>query len=156
MERGIDLIIWAVLLLLLFGANLIKTFLKWRAGQRKEARKPVADRERHTFMEELKKTLKKMMPQQEGPEIIVEEAPPEWEEEYVEGEAVPPYPPVPKSPVKDEGRVTLTPLDTVLSFRERKKVSLSEMLPKDKLQRAIVMSEILGPPRAKRRTHRLF
>ena len=156
MERGMDLIIWAVLLLLLFGANLIKVFLRWRAGQREETRKPVAEREQHTFMGELKKSLEEIMPQQEEPEIIVEEMPPEWEEEYVKVKAALPPPPGPKVPVKDGGRVTLTPLEAALSFRERKKVSLSEMLPKDKLQRAIVLSEILGPPRAKRRTHRLF
>ncbi len=157
---GGDLTVWAILFLLLFGGSLIKAVIKWRAHKREEAQKPVTERKKFTFRGELKKAFEDMMAQQGEPEIIIEE-----EEE--------PHPRRPKrikvqvttSPTgleaeaeestEEEGRVKLTAY-AVPPKKRRRRLKLSEILPKDDLQRAVVMSEILGPPRAKRRTHRLF
>ncbi len=158
MQTGADLIIWAVLFLLLFGGSLIKAFFKWRAWQRKEAQKPVAERERHPFFEELKKSLKDVMVEGEGPVIVSEEG---GEEPYrfrvrrveVGGEE----PPEPEGlPGAERGfeRVHLGEISRQEDLH--KKVPLSEILPKDDLRRAVVMSEVLGPARSKRRSHRLF
>lgn len=158
MERDMDPIVWAVLFVLLFGGSLIKAFFRWRAGRREEARKPVTERKRHTFMEELKKVLETMMAEEEGPEIVTEERPPQpIRVKRVKVKEEQPIPaPKPKKPVEQK-RLGLTPIIDVHEPKVRPRaVSLSERLPKDDLQRAIVMSEILGPPRSRRRSHRLF
>ncbi len=158
---GGDMTVWAVLFLLLFGGSLIKAIIKWRAHKREEAQKPVTEREQYTFWEELKKSFKDMMAQQEQPEIIIEEE----EEPYLERPkrikvrmTVPPtgLEAEAEQLAEEEGRVKLTAYAKPPPEKRRRKLKLSEILPKDELQRAVVMSEILGPPRAKRRTHRLF
>ncbi len=169
MERGIDLIVWAVLFLLLFGGSLIKAFLRWRVDKREEAKKPVTERKPHTFMKELKKTLEGIMVEKGGPEIITEEEEEEEEEEEphrvrirrvrMEEEEEEPLPsaPEPARPVGRIKRARLAPLSEIHEPKERhRKVPLSEILPKDELKKAIIMSEVLGPPRAKRRSYRLF
>ena len=156
MQTGGDLIIWAVLFLLLFGGSLIKAFFKWRAWQREDVQRPVAERESHSFFEELKKALKDVMVEGEGPVIVSEE---EGEEPYrfrvrhVEGEE-PPEPEGLPEAERGPGRVQLGEISRQEDLH--KEVPLSEVLPRDDLQRAVVMSEVLGPPRSKRRTHRLF
>lgn len=159
MERGIDLIIWAVLFMLLFGGSLIKAFLKWRAEQRTEAKKPLPERKRHTFMEELRKALEGMMVEGEGPEIVIEEVPQRRRVRRLKVREEPPPPTEPRfeEPAAPKRRVTLTPAAEVPRPKAKPgTVSLSEILPKDELQKAIVMSEVLGPPRSRRRSHRLF
>ncbi|MEE9558697.1 MAG: hypothetical protein V3V94_04340 [Candidatus Brocadiales bacterium] len=157
MQTGGDLIIWAVLFLLLFGGSLIKAFFKWRAWQREEIQKPVAERESHSFFEELKKALKDVMVEGEGPVIVSEE---EGEEPYrfrIERAEMGEEPPEPEGlPEAERGfeRVHLGEISRQEDLH--KKVPLSEVLPRNNLQRAVVMSEVLGPPRSKRRTHRLF
>ncbi len=157
MQTGADLIIWAVLFLLLFGGSLVKAFFKWRAWQRKEAQKPAAERERHSFFEELKKALKDVMVEEEGPVIVSEE---EGEEPYrlrvrraEVGEGPPGLEGLPEAE-RGIGRVHLGEVSRPKDLH--KKVPLSEILPKDDLRRAVVMSEVLGPARSKRRSHRLF
>ncbi len=157
MQTGADLIIWAVLFLLLFGGSLIKAFFKWRAWQREDVQKPVAERESHSFFEELKKALKDVMVEEEGPVIVSEE---ESEEPYrfrvrhVETGEEPPEPEGLPEAERGFERVHLSEVSRPKDLR--KKVPLSELLPRDDLQRAVVMSEVLGPPRSKRRSHRLF
>ncbi len=157
---GGDLTIWAILFLLLFGGSLIKAIIKWRAHKREEAQKPVTERKKYTFRKELKKAFEDMMSQQEEPEIIIEEEEPHPRRPKrikvkvvtpptgLEAEA--------EESIEEEGRVKLTAYAVPPPKKRRRKLKLSEILPKDDLQRAVVMSEILGPPRAKRRTHRLF
>ncbi|OHB94661.1 MAG: hypothetical protein A3I59_09185 [Planctomycetes bacterium RIFCSPLOWO2_02_FULL_50_16] len=158
MERSMDLIIWAVLFLLLFGGSLIKAFFRWRTEQREEARKPVTERKRHTFVEELKKALEGMMVGEEGPEIVTEERPPQHIriKRVKVKEAQPPPAPKPQKPAERRILEPLPIIDVHEPKVRHKVVSLPDRLPKDDLQRAIVMSEILGPPRSKRRSHRLF
>jgi hypothetical protein len=157
MQTGGDLIIWAVLFLLLFGGSLIKAFFKWRAWQREDVQKPVDERESHSFFEELKKALKDVMVEGEGPVIVSEE---EGEEPYrfrVRHVEVGEEPPEPEGLPEAERRIRRASLEEVSEPEDlHKKVPLSEILPRDDLQRAVVMSEVLGPPRSKRRTHRLF
>ncbi|MFQ5862861.1 MAG: hypothetical protein ACE5IC_07030 [Candidatus Brocadiales bacterium] len=156
MERNIDLIIWALLFLLLFGGSIIKAFLRWRVERREEAKKPLTERKRHTFREELKKTLEEMMVKEEGPEIVIEEIPHRKRARRLKVREEPPAP-GPQGPTAPTRRVKLTSLAEPPKPKTRhEKVPLSERLPKDELQKAIVMSEILGPPRSRRRTHRLF
>lgn len=157
MERGIDLIIWAVLFLLLFGGSLIKAFLRWRAEQREEAKKPLLERKRHSFMEELKKTLEGMLTE-EGPEIVIEEVPERRRPKRRRVREEAPIPVAkPEERVVQPKRVRLTPLTEPPKPKTLpRKIPLSEILPEDELHRAIVMSEVLGPPRSRRRSHRLF
>ncbi|MEE9200195.1 MAG: hypothetical protein V3V45_02000 [Candidatus Brocadiales bacterium] len=159
---GGDLTVWAVLFLLLFGGSLIKAIIKWRAHKREEAQKPVTERGQYTFWEELKKSFEDMMAQREQPEIVIEE---EEEEPYLERPkrikvrvTAPPtgLAAEAEQPTEDERRVKLTAYAKPPPGKRHRKLKLSEILPKNELQRAVVMSEILGPPRAKRRTHRLF
>ena len=157
MQTGTDLIIWAVLFLLLFGGSLIKAFFKWRAWQREDVQKPVAERESHSFFEELKKALKDVMVEEEGPVIVSEE---EGEEPYrfrVRHVETGEEPPEPEGLPEAERGFEQVHLGEVSRPKDlHKKVLLSELLPRDDLQRAVVMSEVLGPPRSKRRSHRLF
>ena len=157
MQTGVDLIVWAVLFLLLFGGSLIKAFLKWRVSQREETRKPVAEREPHSFLEELKKALKDVMVEEEGPVIVSEEEreePRRLRMRRVEVSEEPqPVAPEPEAE-RGVGRVSLGEISRQEDLH--KKVPLSEVLPRNNLQRAVVMSEVLGPPRSKRRSHRLF
>ncbi len=161
MQTGVDLIVWAVLFLLLFGGSLIKAFIKWRASQREEAQKPVDEREPHSFLEELKRSLKDVMVEEEGPVIVSEEEreePPRRRIRRFEVSEEPqPVAPEPEAFPEAKRGVRRVSLGRISRQEDlHKKVPLSEVLPKDDLQRAVVMSEVLGPPRSKRRSHRLF
>jgi hypothetical protein len=144
------------LFLLLFGGSLIKAFFKWRAWQRGEAQKPVAERERHSFFEELKKALKDVMVEEGGPVIVSEEGeePYRFRTRRIEVGEEPSGPEGLPEAERGIGRVSLGEISRPEDLH--KKVPLSEILPKDDLQRAVVMSEVLGPARSKRRSHRLF
>jgi hypothetical protein len=152
MERkiDIDLIIWLVFFLLLFGGSLAKWLIR-RFSRKEEAtpqEKPL------TFMEEFKKMLEGMVLEGRPEIVIVGERPPKKRLKHVKAKAPKEVP----SEVKPVLRPTPEQVETKEAIRVVRPpgVPLSEILPKDELQRAIVMSEILGPPRAKRRHYRLF
>ena len=99
-----------------------------------------------------------MMVGEEGPEIVTEERPPQHIriKRVKVKEAQPPPAPKPQKPAERRILEPLPIIDVHEPKVRHKVVSLPDRLPKDDLQRAIVMSEILGPPRSKRRSHRLF
>lgn len=172
MERkiDIDLIIWLVFLLLLFGGSLIKwlirRFSKGTAlGQDEgEGREEVASRERpSTLMEEFKKMFEGMVLEERPEIVIVEERPPKGRQRHRRTKVPKESPPV-SQPILTGGAgplPTAGPQPPGVSTAHEitlplPKAPLVKTLPRDELQKAVVLSEILGPPRARRRHYRLF
>ncbi|MDI6761138.1 MAG: hypothetical protein QMD05_09975 [Candidatus Brocadiaceae bacterium] len=171
MERRIDinLIIWLVFLLLLFGGSLIKWLIRRFSkgavlGQNEgEGKEEAAPQERpSTFMEEFKKMLEGMV-LEERPEIVIaEERPPKGRQRHrrmkVPKEAIPAslIPAPVRSPERGREGAKEEPPATHEVTLPLPKAPLVKTLPRDELQKAVVLSEILGPPRARRRHHRLF
>ncbi|HHT9153275.1 MAG TPA: hypothetical protein ACFYEM_07090 [Candidatus Hypogeohydataceae bacterium YC40] len=156
MDRRIDVdvIIWLIVFLLLFGGSLIK-WLIHKYGRKRE--EEAASQERPpTFMEEFKKMLEGMV-LEERPEIIIVEEKPKKKAKPVKIKAPKEAPLEAKvlrpAPERREGKEEIP---TTVPTAPLPRASLSQALPKDELQKAVIMSEILGPPRAKRRHFRLF
>lgn len=171
MERRIDinLVIWLVFLLLLFGGSLIKwlirRFSKGPAlGQDEgEGMEEAAPRERpSTFMEEFKKMFEGMVLEERPEIVIVEERPPKGRQRHrrmkVPKEAIPTslMPAPVRSPERGRERAKEEPPAIHEVTLPLPKAPLVKTLPRDELQKAVVLSEILGPPRARRRHYRLF
>lgn len=172
MERRIDinLIIWLVFLLLLFGGSLIKwlirrfskgTTLDQNEG---EGREEAAPQERpSTLMEEFKKMLEGMVLEERPEIVIVEERPTKRRPKHLKMKVPKGSPPV-SQPISTEGAgplPTVGPQPPGVSATHEvtlplPKAPLVKTLPRDELQKAVVLSEILGPPRARRRHYRLF
>ena len=171
MERKIDinLIIWLVFLLLLFGGSLIKWLIRRFSkgsvlGQGEgEGREEAAPRERpSTLMEEFKKMLEGMV-LEERPEIVIaEERPPKGRQRHrrtkVPKEAIPT--PLMPAPVRSLERGREGAKEEPPAIHEVTSplpgAPLVRVLSRNELQKAVVLSEILGPPRARRRHYRLF
>jgi len=166
MERKIDinLIIWLVFLLLLFGGSLIKwlirRFSKGTAlGQNEgEGKEEVTPQERpSTLMEEFKKMLEGMVLEERPEIVIVEERPTKRRPKHLKMKVPKESPPV-SQPILTGGAGPQPP--GVSAAHEitlpLPKAPLVKTLPRDELQKAVVLSEILGPPRARRRHYRLF
>jgi hypothetical protein len=156
---GFEQLIWAVLILIFLVVSALKNFQKQkkRTGSKpvptKETpkRRPKSDEEVRGFFEELM-----------GIERPKERPPIRYETE----EAVPPVAPKrPKRKPRFEEEpsevpkgllVQLRGLETPPPSEEPKTVKRPVILPKGGLRNAIILSEIIGPPIAKRKTHRLF
>ena len=154
MERELDVIIWALLLLLLFLGTIVKWFVK-RGMERRQAGGE-AKGEGPSLMDELRKILEGLVVE-ERPEIIVErERPPRRPRRMKGKEAVPTrVPPTPKKEV----RPALFPEKPPEKLPEKalpRPILPAGALPQNELQRAVILGEVLGPPRAKRRHYRLF
>jgi hypothetical protein len=149
----IDLIIWLVFLLLLFGGTAVK-WLIHRFGRRKEEEATVQERPA-TLMEEFKKMLEGMVLEERPEIVIVEERPQRRRVKPVRGrvapETIPRKEEKPKIPEVSVPKKEAEPTAPMISAP---KASFWQSLPKDELQKAVVLSEILGQPRARRR-HRL-
>jgi hypothetical protein len=167
MERRIDinLIIWLVFLLLLFGGSLIKwlirRFSKGTAlGQDEgEGREEAASQERpSTLMEEFKKMFEGMVLEERPEIVVVEERYPKRRQKHlrrIPKETAPTPQPVPKPALgRGEGEERLPAVSEVTP--PAPKALSSKVLSRNELQKAVVLSEILGPPRARRRHYRLF
>ena len=177
MERKIDinLIIWLVFLLLLFGGSLIKWLIRRFSkgsvlGQGEgEGREEAAPQEGRgtlqrapTLMEEFKKMLEGMV-LEERPEIVIaEERPPKGRQRHrrtkVPKEAIPT--PLMPAPVRSLERGREGAKEEPPAIHEVTSplpgAPLVRVLSRNELQKAVVLSEILGPPRARRRHYRLF
>lgn len=151
----IDLIIWLVFLLLLFGGTLIRWIIN-RFGRRKEE-EAAPQGETPTFMEEFKKLLQGMVLEERPEIVIVEERPHKKRAKPVKVRAPRGFPPIHKEGEKPaaEGKILAREVATVQEV-SAPPVSFIQILPKDELQKTIVLSEVLGPPRARRRHYRLF
>ncbi|HHT9155047.1 MAG TPA: hypothetical protein ACFYD5_04455 [Candidatus Tripitaka sp. YC43] len=172
MERKIDinLIIWLVFLLLLFGGSLIKwlirrfskgTALGQKEGEGMEEAIPQEGRgtlqRPTTLMEEFKKMLEGMVLEERPEIVIVEERPTKRRPKHLKMKVPKESPPV-SQPILTGGAGPQPP--GVSAVHEvtlpLPKAPLVKTLPRDELQKAVVLSEILGPPRARRRHYRLF
>ncbi|HHT9139282.1 MAG TPA: hypothetical protein ACFYEA_01560 [Candidatus Tripitaka californicus] len=178
MERkiDIDLIIWLVFLLLLFGGSLIKWLIRRFSkgsvlgqgeGEGKEEAAPQEGRgtlqRAPTLMEEFKKMLEGMVLEERPEIVIVEERPTKRRPKHLKMKVPKESPPV-SQPILTGGAgllPTAVPLPPGVSTAHEvtlplPKAPLVKTLPRDELQKAVVLSEILGPPRARRRHYRLF
>ncbi|MDO8137512.1 MAG: hypothetical protein Q6354_07710 [Candidatus Brocadiales bacterium] len=154
MERELDVIIWALLLLLLFLGTIVKWFFKRGIERRREGGE--AKGEGPSLMDELRKVLEGLVVE-ERPEIIIErERPPRRPRRTRVKEAAPArVPPTPKK----EARPALfpeKPLEAPTAKAPPRPIFPAGALPKNELQRAVILGEVLGPPRARRRHYRLF
>ncbi len=143
----IDLIIWLVLFLLLFGGSLIKWLIRRLSWKKEEA----APQEKPpSLIEEFKKMIEGVVIEEEPELVIVEERPP-------------------RKRLRKSARVKAVVKETLpvikpISKEEEKPPTLQEApaptpytgLTGQELRKAVIMSEILGPPKANRRHHRLF
>ncbi|MFN3466495.1 MAG: hypothetical protein ACK4WF_02205, partial [Candidatus Brocadiales bacterium] len=152
MERKIDvdLIIWLVFLLLLFGGSLVK-WLIHRFGRKKsspelaEGGEETTPQEKSpTFMEEFKKMLEGMVLEERPEIVIVEERPHKRRPKHLKARVPKETAPVPQPVVKKEELITAPEVTLPMP-----RAPLVKVLSRDELQRAVVMSEILGPPRAR-------
>ncbi len=164
MERriDIDLIIWLVFLLLLFGGSLVKWLIR-RFGRKESApiggegeRETVTQGKPPTFMEEFKKMLEGVVVEGRPEIVIVEERPTRKRLKRLKVK-VPKeitQPVLRPAPELEEGKEEGLPVPEVTV--PVPKAPLAGVMSRDELQKAVIMSEILGPPRARRRHYRLF
>ncbi len=176
---GIEQLIWAVLILLFLIISALKNLQKQK---KRTGTKPIPTREtpegRPKSDEELRDFLEDLMgverPKKRPPirHETEEPAPPVVLEEPSEGpqgtlvhlEGLKTHPVVLKEPKIEEEPYGETQ-GTLVHLKGLKTQPLSEVptpverpsvVPKTDLKKMIIFSEIIGPPIAKRRTHRLF
>lgn len=159
---GIEQLIWAFLILMFLIVSALKNLQKQKKRQEAKAKpiptreaprkKPKSDKTLQDFLEDLmgierpkKRPPIRYEPEEPAPTIVLEQPKEEpiLEEEPSEG---------------TKGiLVHLEGLKTPQSsFEVTKTLEHPVLLPKKDLKRMVILSEIIGPPIAKRKTHRLF
>ncbi|ODS33617.1 MAG: hypothetical protein SCARUB_01217 [Candidatus Scalindua rubra] len=158
MEIGMEQLIWVIILIIFIVATYLKNRGKKKSGSTIERTKDTRQKERvereklSTHMEEvLGKEISESKPQ-----IKIEKAKPKPLEKRVK-----PKPEIEKkigefvSPLFERAKKEKEHLPPEKKDIYREIFPWGSMAKKD-LPRAIILSEIIGPPIAKRKTHRLF
>lgn len=152
---GLEQLLWAVLILIFLVISALKNLQKQkkRAGTKPiparetPRRRPKSDEELRGFLEELmgiERPKEKPPIRRETEEIALKQ---------------PKKKPIIKEALPEVSKGTLVQLEglkTPLPSEVPKTVEHPAIIPKKDLKRMIILSEIIGPPIAKRKTHRLF
>ncbi len=162
MHIGLEQLIWAIVILIFIVASALKNLRKKRPGA-KPIPTPEPSKGRPKSDDDLRRFLEELM----GIERPKEEPPIRVETE----EAAPPVilkrpkkkpKPEPKIVKEEPVEVTRSRLVQLEGMKTQPSTEVPKPLerpvtpPKSELKRAIILSEIIGPPLAKRKTHRLF
>ncbi|HHT9126387.1 MAG TPA: hypothetical protein ACFYD6_11295 [Candidatus Brocadiia bacterium] len=170
MDIGFEQLIWVIVLLIFVVASALKSLRKKRPeakpapAREKEVRRTSFSppKEKPKSNEELRRFLEELM----GIERPKEEPPVRHETEETAPPVVLKQPkkrPKPKTIIEEEPQeVTKGTLVQLEGLKAQSLPEVSKPLehpivpPKNELKRAIILSEIIGPPISKRKTHRLF
>ncbi len=158
MEIGMEQLIWAIILIIFIVAAYFKNRGKKKSGTTIERTKDTRQKERVEH-EKLSTYLEEVLGieiSESKPQIKIEKAKPKPLEKRVK----------PKPETKIEKKIGEFTSPLVKKFKEKPFIPVKKdlyrsrlpfgVLSKKGLQSAIIFAEILGPPIAKRKTHRLF